>query len=275
MIKRILLPLDSSVFSHTAIKYASSIAKKYDAEVIGITIIDIPEIEWSLSSFNSDKSEKTEVKLDSLIRYSRDRNCEVVENFEKILRRAGISHSIEEKKGDPTNLIASEAIFYNLVVTGICSDFNFHPDRNNVKCIDRLLDNVMTPVLAVPKKYKPIKNVLVAFNGSLQAVNALKNFTHLATKFDFTITLLMSNTNKHYFKYNLEQVREYMNRYSLNHINIECTDLSIKKAYADKFADWTDMIVLGVHSEKIGTDFLLDSFTKYLIGEENKALFLG
>lgn len=48
MVKRILVPLDPSPFTQTAIDLASVIAKKSDAELTGLVILDIPGIEDSI-----------------------------------------------------------------------------------------------------------------------------------------------------------------------------------------------------------------------------------
>ncbi len=48
MIRRILIPLDPSPYSESALQLACIIAKEYDAEVTGLVILDIPGIEDSI-----------------------------------------------------------------------------------------------------------------------------------------------------------------------------------------------------------------------------------
>ena len=64
MIKRILVPLDPSPYSKSAVQLACQIAKIYQAEVTGLVILDLPGIEDSIGPvplggiYMADKLEK-------------------------------------------------------------------------------------------------------------------------------------------------------------------------------------------------------------------------
>ena len=48
MIKRILLPLDSSPYTDTAMEIGCDLAERHGAELTGLVILDIPGIEKSI-----------------------------------------------------------------------------------------------------------------------------------------------------------------------------------------------------------------------------------
>jgi nucleotide-binding universal stress UspA family protein len=49
MIKRILIPLDSSNYTDTAIEIGCDLAKRHGAELTGMVIMDIPGIKETIS----------------------------------------------------------------------------------------------------------------------------------------------------------------------------------------------------------------------------------
>ena len=49
MLKRILLPLDASIYSEVAIDYAIYIAKRQRATLFSLTIMDMPDVQDDLS----------------------------------------------------------------------------------------------------------------------------------------------------------------------------------------------------------------------------------
>lgn len=50
MIKRILIPLDSSPYTDTAIEMGCDLAKRHDAELTGLVVLDIPGIKETIST---------------------------------------------------------------------------------------------------------------------------------------------------------------------------------------------------------------------------------
>ena len=79
MIKRILVPLDPSPYSKSALNLACIIAKVYDAELTGLVILDIPGIEDSIGpvpigglyyaeKLEKEKKEEAQKRIDGLLK---------------------------------------------------------------------------------------------------------------------------------------------------------------------------------------------------------------
>lgn len=50
MLRRILLPLDPSLYAMTALEYATGLALQYDADITALGVLDIPGIESTVGA---------------------------------------------------------------------------------------------------------------------------------------------------------------------------------------------------------------------------------
>ena len=141
--------------------------------------------------------------------------------------------------------------------------------------LEKILAHSISPILAVPETYKPIHNVLIAFDGSLPAARALKRFAYLAAPNDFEIQLLMAKTDLHTGNYYLDRAESYLSEYGIENIRKEWTPEVIIDVVDKKYMDWADLVVSGMHSKKGILDFLVGSLPKHLIREAKVPIFIG
>lgn len=275
MIRRILIPLDPSRYTQTAIRYACEIAKLQNSEIMGMVALNIPEIEKSIGPvpagglYWADKLEHSRIETTK-------RHIEaLLEKFKNICEVAGVKHSEAELQGSPSELIMYQSIFYDLVVMGIRTYYYYKKAEDPGVSLEKILLHTITPILAVPKNYVPIKKVVIAFDGSLPAARALQRFSHLAVAKDFEILLLIANPNKEDAEYYLRQAGEYLRAHGLTNVKTEWTREPIIAAMQDRFLDYADMVVIGLHSKSVIKNFFVGSLTKYLIETAQKPLLIA
>ncbi len=275
MIHRILVPLDPSPYSVSAMKYACEIAQKHNAEITGMVILDIPGIEKSIGPVPRGALYYAE-KLEE---FKKQEAYERIENLLKTLRetceKANVSHKEAECKGCPSNRILEASNFYDLVIMGLETYFHFETREKPGDSLVKVLDHAITPIMAVPAEYKTLRKVLVAYDGSIAASRTLHHFIHFANAYDFEITLLSSHDDMDAGYYYLKQAKEYLIVNGLTNITLEWTPENIINALEEKYMDWADLIVAGIHSKKGILEFFVGSFIKHLIGVAEKPLFLG
>ena len=275
MIRRILTPLDPSPYSETALKYSCYIAHRQHAEITGMVILDIPGIEKSIGAVAPGALYWAEKLEKSRVAEAQKRIEQLLQKFEKTCQKEGVTCHKAEDQGSPSERIVWESLFYDLVVMGLRTHFQFETSDKPGKTLDKVLSQTITPVLAVPEHYYEIRNVLIAFDGSLPAARALQRFAHLAIPYDFNFTLLYAGDDKDTAMVYLNKAEEYLKAYSQNNVQKEWTNRSIIDAMREEYLDKSDLIVLGAHSRSALADFFVGSVTKYLINESNKVLFIG
>ena len=275
MIKRILVPLDSSKYTKNAIKYAIMVAKKHNASLTGMTILDVAAIEESVGSvpvggiYWAEKLEKAKTAEVS------SRLNLVEEKFTKLCADNKVSYDLEESKGVPSDWILKKAKFYDLVVMGMRTYFELeNPDKSG-DTIKKVLNHSVIPILVVPENYVDIQNVLIAYDGSMQATRALHGFVRLARVLSFNVKLVNSTSDEEYAEFLRTNLKEFFKAYGINNVEFIHTEENIIDIMDSEFYRKNDLFVIGAHSKNAVKEFFIGSLTNYLINKNNKPIFLG
>ncbi len=279
MLRRILIPLDPSPYAAAAVEYGCFLAKRHNAEVTGLVVLDIPGIEKSVGPVPMGGLQYAERLEEAKEKEAHERIQALLERFKEKCQKEGVIHREAERQGSPGEHILHDSIFYDLVIIGLRTYFHFETEDKPGDSMERILDHSITPILAVTDQFQPKEktNVLIAFNGSLPSVRALQHFANLvdATAVETDITLLMSDTDLNVANYYLDGAEAYLKAHSFHNIKKEWTPQSIIQAMEEKYLDWSDLVVAGVHSKKGLLDFMVGSLSKYLIKEAKEPVFLG
>ena len=279
MLRRILIPFDPSPYAAAALEYGCFLAKRQNAEVTGVVVLDIPGIEKSIGPtplggiYYASKLEKAKEKR------AHEHIQSLLGKFRETCQREGVVHHEAELQGSPSEQILHDSIYYDLVIMGMRTHFHFETEHRPGDSIDRIFSHASTPFMTVPEYFQPKEkiNVLIAFNGSLPAVRAMQGFVHLfeASVFEADITLLMSEMDEKIAKFHLDGASAYLNAHSFRNIKVEQISQDIIEAMDEKYLPWADMVVLGVHSRKGLLDFMLGSLGRHLIKVGTKPLLFG
>ena len=275
MISRILIPLDPSKYTQTAIRYACQIAKRQNSEITGMVALNIPEIEKSIGPvpvgglYWADKLEHARIETTKLHIEA------LLEKFKNVCEKKGVKHSEAELQGSPSEIIMQQSIFYDLVVMGIRTYYYYKMAEDPGVSLEGILRHTITPVFAAPEKYVPINKVVIAFDGSLPAARALQRFSHLAVAKDFEITLLIADSDKENGEYYLHHGERYLRAHGLANTKCVWTSQPIIAAMEDHYLNYADMVVIGMHSKNIIKDFFVGSLTRYLLEKAQKPLFIA
>lgn len=281
MIKRILIPLDPSPYSESALQMACIIAKEYDAEVTGMVILDIPGIEDSIGpvpiggihlaeKLEKEKKEEAQHRIEELI-----------EKFKATCRKEGVQHREAERQGSPSVQILNESIYYDLLIIGLRTYFHFETSEKYGSSLDKLLKESVTPIYSVPEKLlfseKPDRKIriLMAFDGSPLAARAMQRFTQLIIPDLYEIMLLNSSEDRESGESLLSRAEEYLNSHNITNIQKVWTSDDIIDVIKNEYYDSMDGFVLGAHSRDGIFDFLVGSLTKYLVKSAKKPVFIG
>lgn len=273
MIHRILVPLDHSPYTDAALKYACDIALKNEAEITGMAIVDIPGIGKAVGGVPQGALYYAEKLKHFKTREAHRRIETVMEKFLGICREAGVRHQVAECQGCPSDRILEGAHFFDLVIMGLRTYYQFG-DRPGDSLV-KVLDHAICPVLAVPPEYMALQRVLIAYDRSIPASRTLQHFVHFANAYDFEVKLLTAHKDRDIAQYYLDEAEKYLRAYALENITREWSDKPVAEIYDEKYRDWPDLIVAGLHSKKGIFDFMVGSFSRHLITVSRKPLYVG
>ncbi|RQV99489.1 MAG: universal stress protein [Calditrichaeota bacterium] len=281
MIKRILIPLDPSPYTDSALEIGTAMAKINNARLTGLVVLDIPGIEKSIGPvplgglYYAEKMEKAHRQK------AETRIHELLQKFRQKCESAGVEFQEAELQGSPSERIIRESIFYDAIIIGMRTYFHFETQDTPGDSLEKVLDQTITPVYAVPEKLviphltDEKMNVLIAFDGSLPSARAMQRFAQLAPVDVFNVRLLISEPDEKKAHYYLNQAEIYLNCHNVNQVQQEWIREDIIEAIDENYLDWAHILVVGAHSKSGLFGFKVGSLTRHLIKLARKTILIG
>jgi len=196
MIKEALICLESSPSSEAATRLAIAIASELTATLVGLAIVDEPDIRagtatgFGGTSFKHDRDE-------ALLADAHVRATECRELFERRCQDANVTATTLEIVGRPAATILAEMDARDLTVIGRDANFRYETESDDAATREAILHRATRPVLIVPENAEgPLgKDIVVAYDGSGAAKRAIASFaaTGLARSRTVHVTSVADN----------------------------------------------------------------------------------
>jgi nucleotide-binding universal stress UspA family protein len=176
MLKAILVGLDGSAYSRTAVDLGIQWAKRFDALLVGLGVIDEVTISgYEFLRLGPPQSHPRRWDTD-LVAAARRKVEQFLERFALRCAEEQVACKILEDVGAPGERIVLEAQRYDLILLGRRTYFRFETEEGIDDTLRRVLKGTPRPVVTVPKGLRPGGPVLVAYDGSLEAARAVQAF---------------------------------------------------------------------------------------------------
>lgn len=192
-IKKILIPIGGSDYSHRALELAIRLATKSDSLVTGLYVKDIRFFEgpWFQSirgRMISDPYFELKKSVDVALNM---REKKIKDYFEKACGKAGVRYKFEVFKGIPSRVILGRAADADLVVMGKRGEHaKWLKKLLGSECF-RVLHDLDKPLLVIDQTLpKQVGKVLLCFAGGFFADKALELTAYLQGKNGFELSVL-------------------------------------------------------------------------------------
>ncbi len=194
MIKTILIPVDGSANSATAVDYGIYIAPKLEATLTGLHVIDVYLIQGPLMTDISATVgmppydgffEAVETSL-------KEKADAVLKNFEDRCRTASISCLTKKNIGKISDTIIEEAENADLVLMAKKGE-HFHLKEGGLlgSVAEAVIRRSGKPVIVIPESFREIESIGLAYDGSAPARKALALCLNISEKSKWPITVLI------------------------------------------------------------------------------------
>ena len=177
MIKEALVCLESSPSSEAATRLATAIASESNARLVGLAIVDEPDIRAGTATGFGGSSFKHE-RDEALVADARARAADCLALFERRCRDAKVPAATLEIVGRPAASILTEMETRDLTIIGRDANFRFETESDDTATREAILHRATRPVLIVPESAEgPLgRKVVVAYDGSGAAKRAIASF---------------------------------------------------------------------------------------------------
>ena len=179
MIKRITVALDADTDTPVATRYATSLAAQHGAAVAGVALVDTGSIAATSKGGGIGSMYLMDKVKAKLTEDARKVARELTSSFQATVDEAGLPVSSHIEEGVPLERILEDMKVQDVLVIGKYPHFDYSHPTDTATRLDDIVAGVPGPCLVVPDQHRQIRQVLVAYDGSVPCVRALRSFLHL------------------------------------------------------------------------------------------------
>lgn len=273
MIRRILVGLGGTPFTATAIRYAVELAQVQQAEVLGMTVIDRRRLAaLQKASGRADDAIQELRRLDAI---QKNQEQSIAE-FELACADAGLKYTFVQESGDPFETMMSQARYYDLMIFGLRSLFDYDVvDTAPTDVLSRLVSRGVRPILAVSQEYRPIQRALLAYSGSMESAKAIRRFMQMQLWPGLSVKVVTFEHTSDVANALLADVAGYCRSYGCD-TDVEHVTGSAKELLLQHATDWkADVIVVGNSVKRLWMKKLFGETALHVIRNATVPLFLS
>ena len=201
MIKRILLALDNSTPGISAQSYAINLARSCDAAITGLGILDTPWITAAQPEPLGASAFKME-RDDAVFSRSSEHMDFLMREFSGACKQNEVRYQTLIGEGFPATEIEKLAHEHDVIVIGKTTDFHFEFDEDTDTTVKHLARDNARPLFIIPENIPETNEVMVAFDGSLQASRSIHMFILLGLAANKNIHIVSLNKELSQARYN-------------------------------------------------------------------------
>ncbi|MHC4413841.1 MAG: universal stress protein [Planctomycetota bacterium] len=273
MIKRILIALSGTPFTRAAVQHTVELAQRHGAETIGVTDVDLAKLA-NVGPVPVGAGAAAHELVEHRIQLTEQHIEESIRHFESACSESGIPHSVVRESGNPFDKLISLWRYCDLTVAGLRGLFEYGVVHNPDDMIIRLVARGVRPILAVAKEYRPIRRVLVAYNGSMESAKALKRFVQSRLWPDLSLRIVCFDVEAEEGEPLLADAVRYctLHGYDAEHERVEDSPRERLLEYAQAWN--ADLIVMGSSSRARIIKHLLGDTALHALRHAEIPLFL-
>lgn len=283
MIKRIVVALDPDEDTHAATKYAIRLAKRFDASLTGLAVVDKSNIDAAISLGGYGTELYGHQIWSEMADETREIAEQLLENFRNSAEKEGVRYRNLKKHGASYELIIEEMKYHDLLVVGRDTRFFYNEPDLDSDTLAKVVKGGVAPTLVVTDQYKDVEKILVAFDGSAPAAKTLKSFVHLLPYGkDIEIELVNIAEGESIEDMDrssaiLKQAENYLREHNFSYI----TKILLEKGNPGEriierqVEKNPDLVLLGAHSVSALRRATFGSTTHHMITKSQGPLFLS
>jgi nucleotide-binding universal stress UspA family protein len=277
MIKKILVGIDSSEHSRNAQAYAFYIARKLDAALIGLHVVDIVSIEGSffhdisgslgLEPYMDFSSKMREVLT--------QRGKMVLDAFAEAGKREGVPVETMLDMGIVANQICDRAKSADLVMIGhrgVNERFSTGLLGSTAESVARKCPR---PLFVSPKDFREMKRPVLAYDGSERASRAMRAAADFSAGFGVPLSVISVGRDPKLGERTLEEARKYFEHFTPRaefHLLAGHANEEIVKFIKEREAD---CLFIGAYGHSRIIEMVLGSTTEYVLRNSTCPVFMS
>ena len=193
MIKHILVPTDGSDHAHRGVRYAVALAKRYEATLHGLYVVDVKLLEGPfLRDISASLGTAPYVNYQNNIALIlEERGKAALEAFAAACDEASVAHTTTQVTGVVIRSILEKGELADLIVMGRGGEHSEWLDGLVGSTTQAVVRRASRPVLLTSTETPALERFVVAYDGSAHAKRALQTSAGIGTEWKTPFHVLM------------------------------------------------------------------------------------
>lgn len=288
MIKSILVGLDNSIFSESALKLGSQIAKASSTSLKGLFIEDTSKLlDWKPYSqagmaigvsSGLPQPLPSEMQVEIEQQFKEDKNFARL-SFNSCCQKENIEGSFSSSRGQVDKILASASKTVDLVIVGKNGKDDSTKKGKPGIHLNGLIANSTSPLLIANTYKQKISRILLAYDGSDSSSRVLRTCAVLAKILNAKLHVLYVSKDSDEVEVKYGEARSYLNNCDINLDVIYISNLdtfSAEQGILEQSQLFeSDLIAMGTHGENYLKDIVFGTTTKQILEKTKCNLLLS
>lgn len=276
--KKFLAVFDGYQFSSGTMKYGIQLAKRANAQLVGVFLDESSYRSFNIASVIS-KEPEPDKKIKALEEKDRQKREEAVRQFQAACGKAGISFVVHRNKGIAIQELIQETMFADLLIIDKYESFSRRRQKPPTSFIRQLLASLQCPAIVVPSVYKALDKIVLLYDGQPSSTYAFRQFSYLLGDLEDVPVEVVTVKNEEKATTRLPHnklVREWMKKhfpkaeFTLLKGDPEAKIASHLKSYGEN-----ELVVLGAYRRNEVSRWFRTSMADVLMKELDTPLFVA
>lgn len=272
--RSILVGLDGSPYSVSAVELGIRWARQFDALLVGLGVIEEPGI-CQAEMVPIGASDYKQHRDEAVLARARRQVEQFLEQFTLRCTEAQVASKLLEDVGMPYEQILKEAQRYDLILLGQRTYFHFATREGPCETLTRILKSTPRPVVTVPEKLAGGTSVVVAYDGSLQAARALQAFEVSGLARSGEVHVVTVGDNQVEAARHADRALEFLAFHDINAQKHVLVSSPVDEALLNQARHLdAQLLVMGAYGQPALREFFLGSVTRSALKNSTIPLFL-
>ncbi len=263
MIKRILVPTDGSESAALGVRYATALAKRFDARLLGLFVVDVKLLEGPfLRDLSASLGTAPYVNYQgNIAMLLEERGKMVLQSFQDVCNEVGVTCETLQVTGVVPRAIVENGEPTDLIVMGRGGEHNEWLEGLLGSTTESVVRRASQAVLVTGTDQLGDTRLLVAYDGTPHSQNALKAAAGIGAEWAMPLHLLtVAGDDKH-----LEEARHYLQAYEVE-VEYVCKDGDPGEVIVE-YAEIckSDLLIMGAYGHSKVRDIFVGSTVTYAI----------
>ncbi len=269
MFETLLVPVDGSDYSRSAVETAIEMAKRCGSTLHGLHVVDIRLLEGPfLRDLSSSMGFVPYSDYQSSVSQALEERGKVcLDSFSSECEKAGVPFETKLLTGTVVSKICDEAELADLVVIGKKGENAKYSDDALGSTVERVVRRSEKPMLLTAEKLRELRKLLLAYDGSQHARNAMSVGALLAGQWEAEVQVLSVFDEEETREKVCREARQYLCEHKVNFsMEIRGGDPdTVIPEFAKEIG--ADIVVMGAYGHSRVREWILGSTTERVLNQ--------